>query len=93
MKNKLHHHHKAEAKHLKERESHKKANHSRIEKEYAGHESSKAHYIGGVVNDKHQEGISRVLQRSGDMEVGQFGSMAGGWEHKRMNQELTPRKG
>jgi hypothetical protein len=93
MKKKLHHHHKREAEHHKERHHHKMA-HIRIkEQEYSGHESHMSHLIGGVVKDDHQEGISRVKQRKGDMEVGQSGSMSGGWEHKRMDQALVPRKG
>lgn len=101
MKEKLHHHHKHEAEHLKERHKHKMAHHSQKEGEYKSHPKIKPevgytgmeHLIGGVVKDDHQQGISRKLLRAGDMDVGQHGSMSGGWEHKRMNQELTPRKG
>jgi hypothetical protein len=39
------------------------------------------------VKDSHQEGISRVKQRPGDMQVGQHGSMAGGWSHHGMKGE------
>jgi hypothetical protein len=99
MKEKLHHHHKHESHHHKERHHHKMKNKSNKEHEYKSHSmplrepGHMEHLIGGVVKDNHQEGISRKILRSGDMDVGQHGSMSGGWKHKKMNQELTPRKG
>lgn len=48
------------------------------------------------VSDSHQEGISRKIQRKGDMEVGQQGKMSmkpkqmANW--KRSGDKLTPRK-
>lgn len=39
------------------------------------------------VKDSHQEGISRVKQKPGSMQVGQFGGMAGGWRHDRLKGE------
>jgi len=47
------------------------------------------------VKDDHQEGISRVLMRKGDLKKGQGGKMhAGGNEAnwKRSGGSLTPRK-
>ena len=93
MKNKVHHHHKREAEHHKDREKAKDAHRGMKEREYAGHESHMSHLIGGVVKDDHQQGISRVLQRRGDMEVGQHGSMSGGWKHGNHKEDLTPRRG
>lgn len=50
-----------------------------------------------MVKDSHQEGISRVLQRKGDMKVGQGGKMGckGGSEKnfRRSGEGLTPRRG
>jgi hypothetical protein len=47
-----------------------------------------------MVKDSHQEGIERVKQRKGDMEVGQGGKMGkvvkANW--KRPNSASTPRK-
>lgn len=97
---KLHHHYKNEAMHHKERHHHKMKHHSMKEHEYSSHPKLKEvgytgmeHLIGGVVKDDHQQGISRKILRSGDMDVGQHGSMSGGWKHEHMSQELTPRKG
>jgi len=48
------------------------------------------------VKDDHQEGIARVIQRKGDLEVGQGGKMnmkpkeKANW--KRPNSAATPRK-
>lgn len=50
-----------------------------------------------MVKDNHQQGIARVLQRKGDMEVGQPGRMKArpdeeaNW--KRSGGSLTPRRG
>jgi hypothetical protein len=50
-----------------------------------------------MVKDDHQEGIKRVLQRKGDMEVGQQGRMKSRPEEqanwRRSGEQLTPRKG
>jgi hypothetical protein len=49
------------------------------------------------VSENHQQGIKRVIQRKGDMEVGQGGKMAAApsqeanW--KRMGNKMTPRQG
>lgn len=49
------------------------------------------------VKDNHQQGIERVKQRPGDMEVGQGGKM--GMGHKSMNSfkrsggKMTPARG
>lgn len=48
-----------------------------------------------MVKDNHQEGISRVMQRKGDLMKGQGGKMGEhgkgmGW--KRSSDPLTPRK-
>lgn len=72
-----HSHHKNEMEHHKLRDKHK-----------AAHQSVHGHSSGEIPNpkmakDDHQEGISRVTQRHGDMPVGQHGSMAGGWHHER----------
>lgn len=52
--------------------------------------------IGGCVKDDHQEGISRVLQRKGDMMKGQGGKMGmkGAKEShfERRGDNLTPRR-
>jgi hypothetical protein len=47
------------------------------------------------VNENHQGGIERVIQRKGDMEVGQGGKMGKAEEKanwKRPNDANTPRK-
>lgn len=71
-----HPHHKNEMEHHKMRDKHK-----------AAHDNGNS--SGEIPNpkmakDNHQEGISRVKQRHGDMPVGQHGSMAGGWKHERL---------
>lgn len=101
MKKKLHHHHKHEAEHHKQRHSHKSSHHSKKEHEHGSHPhmhqhgnpGSQSHLIGGIVHDSHQEGISRKLVKKGDMDVGQHGSMSGGWKHGEHHEELTPRRG
>ena len=49
-----------------------------------------------LIDDKHQEGIKRVLQRRGDMESGQGGKMGEGRhsesEFNRSGDSLTPRR-
>lgn len=93
---KHHHHHKHEMEHHKHREMHKKHHHAVKSEEYSHH----PHMIDNKhVKEDHQEGISRVMQRKGDMEVGQHGSMSGGWKkksHGKWNNEermMTPRQG
>lgn len=48
------------------------------------------------VNDKHQQGIERVKQRKGDLDVGQGGKMSKKprekAEWRRPNSAATPRK-
>lgn len=50
----------------------------------------------GKVKDNHQQGIERVKQRKGDMEVGQGGKMSQkpreGANWKRPDNAVTPRK-
>jgi hypothetical protein len=50
-----------------------------------------------MVKDDHQEGIERVKQRKGAMEVGQGGRMKSKPEEmanwRRSGEQLTPRKG
>jgi hypothetical protein len=50
-----------------------------------------------MVKDRHQEGIERVKQRKGDMEVGQGGKMNSSPREKanwsRSGDSMTPRKG
>jgi hypothetical protein len=47
------------------------------------------------VSENHQEGISRVLQRKGDMQKGQGGKMHASPEHRaeweRKDKAMTPR--
>jgi hypothetical protein len=84
MANKSQHHHRhAEMEHHRIRESHKEANRAEKAKEHREQSSMRkedhgkppVNLEGGVVRDDHQEGIKRVLQRKGDMEVGQHGKM------------------
>ncbi len=60
------HHRMAEkiAIHHKEREMHRKAHHARMDDMHKG-----------AVKEDHQEGIKRVMQRKGDMPVGQGGKL------------------
>lgn len=50
----------------------------------------------GRVKDNHQEGIGRVMQRKGDLDVGQGGKMYNSPERnaewRRSEGSLTPRK-
>lgn len=101
MTHKLHHHHKHEAAQHKVKEHHRSAHHSKKAHEHSSHPhmhehgnpGHMSHLIGGVVHDDHQQGISRKLVKKGDMDVGQHGSMSGGWKHEHHMKELTPRKG
>jgi len=75
---KAHEHHlhrKTEMEHHKAREHHKRAHHAKKSGEYKHHEGM---IDNRHVKDDHQEGIRRVLQRKGDMEVGQHGKMKNG---------------
>jgi len=86
-----HPHHKNEMSHHKMRDHAHAANKSMHHKEHGTHKhapihemgANPTHLIGGTSHDNHQEGISRVKQRSGSMPVGQHGSMADGWRHER----------
>ncbi len=93
-KGKPHHHRLHEMEHHRERERHKAAHHSEKSREYSHHP--------GLIDDRmvkedHQEGISRVTQRKGAMEVGQHGKMvshgAPESNFKRSQTKLTPRQG
>lgn len=86
-----HSHHKNEMAHHKMRDSHKAAHHSKKMSEHGvskhapmhEHGAQPHHLIGGTSADNHQQGIERKKMRSGDMPVGQHGSMADGWRHER----------
>ena len=79
----VHHHRHGEMKHHANREMHKAAHESKKAGEHklhaAPHEHNKmpghlkAH--NSISADSHQQGIERVKQRHGDMEVGQHGKM------------------
>jgi len=85
-----HPHHKAEMHHHKVRHEHKRAHHSEKASEYSHHPHM---HDNRMTKEDHQQGISRVLQRKGDMEVGQHGSMSGGWKHGEHTETHTPKKG
>jgi hypothetical protein len=85
-----HHHHKNEMEHHKMREHHKKSHRSEKAEEYSHH----PHMIDNrMVSENHQQGIERVKMRKGDLEVGQHGSMAGGWKNGHHSEGMTPKKG
>lgn len=77
--------------HHKERAKHKNANMREKSREYAHHE--------GMIDDRmvkedHQEGIKRVIQRPGAMEVGQHGKMMKeGHANWKRTDKRTPRAG
>lgn len=75
---KSHPHHKSEMEHHKIRASHKRHNMHEKSSEYSSHPHMADNRM---VKDSHQEGIKRVMQRKGDMDVGQHGSMSDGWKH------------
>lgn len=85
-----HPHHANEMAHHKMRDSAKSRHESHKASEHgtgqhaAMHEHGAVpkHLLGGSVNDSHQQGIARKVQKPGSMEVGQGGSMSGGWEHR-----------
>ena len=88
-----HHNMKGEVAHHKAREAARNVHRSKEAGEHSTHEAmtSKERVLPpehlkehpGFVSDSHQEGISRVMQRPGDMEVGQHGSMSiPGWNKK-----------
>lgn len=90
---KEHHHRAGEMEHHRIREHHKKMHHAEKAREYAHHS--------GMIDDRmvkedHQEGISRVIQRKGAMEVGQHGKMLSHGDQAHWNRsqsKLTPRQG
>lgn len=89
---------KHEMHHHKMREMHKKAHHAKKEMAHEReHEMHKIMMDNRKVKEDHQEGIHRVLQRHGDMEVGQHGKMGMSHTHgdtfKRTGNCLTPAKG
>lgn len=65
------------------------------------HNGKKSHHSAMIdnrhVNDNHQQGIERVKQRPGDMEVGQGGKMGmnhkGSDSFKRSSGKMTPARG
>lgn len=75
-----HHHHKNEMEHHKLRDKHKAAHESKMS--VHGHSSGEIPNP-KMSNDNHQQGIKRVKQKHGDMEVGVHGSMANGFSHER----------
>lgn len=83
-------HRKHEMEHHKEREKAKREHHSEKSREYDHHPEMMDDRI---VKEDHQEGISRVTQRKGSMEVGQHGKMGKGDEAHwtRPNKATTPR--
>jgi hypothetical protein len=95
------HHRKAEMEHHAIRNSHKAAHHAAHPKmhEHGSKVSPKSHSSmidNRHVNDNHQQGISRVLQRKGDMEVGQHGKMGMGHHEgsfKRATGKSVPTRG
>lgn len=81
----VHHHRHGEMKHHKEREAHKSAHRAKKAEEHSLNQAMIEKHHGvpskamtakeSIVRDSHQEGIARVMQKPGDMEVGQHGKM------------------
>lgn len=81
----VHHHRHGEMAHEKVKEHHKNAHrhekmaehhkHARMIPEHHGHSPEHLKEHNSIVKDSHQEGIGRVLQKKGSMEVGQGGKM------------------
>lgn len=79
------------------REQHRKKSMGRDMKKGREHHKIDNRIIdNGKVKDNHQQGISRVLQRKGDLDVGQGGKMYNSPERhsdwRRSQGSLTPRK-
>lgn len=92
MNHRKHNHHKSEMEHHKMREHHKAAHEKLKSSAYDHHPSM---IDNRMVKDNHQQGIQRVLQRKGDMEVGQHGKMGahrGGDSFKRPDSAKSPRR-
>jgi hypothetical protein len=90
---KVHHHRHKEMEHHKERARHKAAHNAEKAREYSLHPGM---VDNRMVKEDHQEGIARVVQRKGAMEVGQHGKMTahGDVAHwNRSQTKLTPRQG
>lgn len=86
----VHHHRKGEMAHHANREMHKSHHRAKMAAEHSLHAAPHEHNKmpghlkehNSIVKDSHQEGISRVMQRKGDMEVGQYGKMMVHEHHK-----------
>jgi hypothetical protein len=81
----VHHHRKGEMEHHRAREAARNVHQSKMAGEHNLNQSmtEKNHGIPSkamtkkesIVKDNHQQGIERVMQRKGDMEIGQHGKM------------------
>lgn len=88
-----HHYRKDEMEHHQMRARHKNMHQAEKKMEYAHHPGM---VDNRMVKDDHQQGIERVKQKPGAMEVGQHGKMAahGDMAHwTRSGDKLTPRRG